>query len=113
MLPITFKERGLKTKSDNLSTKIEPLPGALESRMIRCGKANCKCAKGFLHGPYYVRRWRAGRHRSSKYVKKADVTQTKAACLVYRRNRQQLRQLIAESLNDWRQLKQMLKEIGL
>jgi hypothetical protein len=103
----------LKTKFENMSTKIEPLQGALDSRFVRCGKANCKCAKGFLHGPYYVRRWRSGRHRASKYVKKADLIRVKTACLVYRKNRQQMRQLIAESLNDWRRLKQMLKEVGL
>ena len=32
--------------------QLQPLPGSLRRRMIKCGKKNCKCRKGRLHGPY-------------------------------------------------------------
>lgn len=33
-------------------TQLKPLCGSLRRRMIRCGKKNCRCRKGQLHGPY-------------------------------------------------------------
>jgi uncharacterized coiled-coil DUF342 family protein len=32
--------------------QLTPLSGSLRRRMIRCGKKNCRCRKGQLHGPY-------------------------------------------------------------
>ena len=32
--------------------QLRPLPGSLRRRMIKCGKENCRCRKGELHGPY-------------------------------------------------------------
>ena len=32
--------------------QLQPLPGSLRRRMIKCGKKNCRCRKGELHGPY-------------------------------------------------------------
>ncbi|HEX7514114.1 MAG TPA: DUF6788 family protein [archaeon] len=32
--------------------ELQPLPGSLRRRMIKCGKKNCRCRKGRLHGPY-------------------------------------------------------------
>ena len=33
--------------------QLQPLSGSLRRRMIRCGKKNCRCRKGQMHGPYY------------------------------------------------------------
>jgi uncharacterized coiled-coil DUF342 family protein len=33
--------------------QLQPLSGSLRRRMIRCGKKNCRCRKGQLHGPYH------------------------------------------------------------
>ena len=81
-----------ETKIEKTGTKIEPLAGDVNARMVRCGKPNCKCAKGELHGPYYVRRWREFGQRRSKYVKKADVLTAKVAVETYRRQRKEQRQ---------------------
>jgi uncharacterized coiled-coil DUF342 family protein len=32
--------------------QLKPLSGSLRRRMIKCGKKNCRCRKGQLHGPY-------------------------------------------------------------
>ena len=37
---------------------------------VRCGKANCKCAKGSLHGPYWYGYWSEGGKTKSMYVGK-------------------------------------------
>lgn len=36
------------------------LPGHIVTERVRCGKPNCRCARGELHGPYHYRRWRSG-----------------------------------------------------
>ena len=108
-----MKQRGLKNKIQNSLPKIQPLPGAVCVQWKRCGKPKCKCAKGELHGGYYYHFYYVGGKLHKKYVKKAEVEQVKAGCLAYKTNRQEMRQLIKESLNDWRRLKQMLKEVGL
>jgi Family of unknown function (DUF6788) len=37
----------------NERTQLQPLCGSLRRRLIRCGKQNCRCRKGQLHGPYH------------------------------------------------------------
>jgi uncharacterized coiled-coil DUF342 family protein len=32
--------------------QLKPRSGSLRRRMIKCGKKNCRCRKGQLHGPY-------------------------------------------------------------
>jgi hypothetical protein len=103
----------LKNKIQKTLPKIEPLPGAVCLQTVRCGKPDCKCAKGELHGGYYYHFYYVRGKLHKKCVKKADVMQTKAACLAYKTNRQEIRQLIRESLNNRRSLKRMLKEVGL
>ena len=101
-------------KSAETTTKIEPLRGSLEQRFIRCGRSNCKCAKGELHGPYYLRRWQRRGKRCSKYVKKRDVFVTFHAVSEYKRNKQETRELI-RSINEsgntiWRTMRAILRE---
>lgn len=56
------------------------LAGAVCAQYKRCGKTNCRCARGELHGPYYYRfRWRAGRVTKA-YVPLAEVEGVRAAC---------------------------------
>jgi hypothetical protein len=37
---------------------------------VRCGKENCKCAGGDLHGPYWYAYWSEGGRTKSAYVGK-------------------------------------------
>lgn len=60
------------------------LPGTLISQYVKCGKPNCKCARGALHGPYWYRFWREDGYRLRKqYVRLADLEQVRAACQAY------------------------------
>ena len=117
---VMSKTRGAsrpQTKIENWGTKIAPIPGDLNARFVRCGKPNCKCAKGELHGPYYVRRFRSGGHRSSKYVKKGDVLTVKLAVETYRQEKKQSRREMREALRTIRTMRSrlfdLLSEYGL
>lgn len=56
------------------------LTGALVPEYKRCGKSNCRCARGQLHGPYYYRRWRdAGGRQRKQYVRRGQSEQVRAA----------------------------------
>lgn len=50
------------------------LTGALLPEYKRCGKPNCRCAQGQLHGPYYYRRWRdTGGVQRKQYVPRSGA----------------------------------------
>jgi hypothetical protein len=72
-------------KNQNSLPKIEPLPGAVCKQMKRCGKPNCKCAKGELHGPYYYRFVHIRGKQLKIYVKKSEFQAISAACSAYKR----------------------------
>jgi hypothetical protein len=46
---------------------------------VRCGKENCRCTVGELHGPYWYAYWSEGGKTRSQYVGKElpDATKTK------------------------------------
>ena len=66
--------------------------GAICPSMIRCGKSNCRCAHGRLHGPYYYRCWRDSQGRQHRtYIPKADVATALARQAEARRVQETLR----------------------
>src|SRR5688572_13148870 len=88
-----FSYEGLKTVGKkNIETQ-KPFPkihfdkmlnGAVCASHVKCGKPNCKCARGILHGPYYHRyQWYDGRV-IKEYIRLRDVKKVRAACKRYR-----------------------------
>lgn len=51
------------------------LPGGVIDRMMRCGKANCRCAsdQGELHGPYHQWGYSRGGHRHTRRLSDAQL----------------------------------------
>lgn len=89
--PLRVCDRGLRgaglCANESGDSKVLPkvipdkLPGTVHEQYIRCGKPNCRCAQGKLHGPYYYRFWRdRGGRLHKEYVHKADVEVVRAAC---------------------------------
>src|SRR5262245_30124792 len=113
MLRSKSMREGRRTKSENPTTKISPLPGAIDARMVRCGKPNCRCATAELHGPYYLRRWRVAGVRRSKHVKKQDVLSMKTAVETYRRQQKQARAVQRQSIQKWRDLNALLRSMRI
>ncbi len=80
----------------------EMLNGSVCASYARCGKPNCRCNRGKLHGPYYHRyQWYKGR-MIKNYVRLDRVEETREACAKYRAlqnkllaGRQRYTQLIA------------------
>ena len=56
-----------------------PLPGSLHAEYVRCGKAQCRCAQGARHGPYFRRFWRQHGRTYKQYVRRADVEAVRTA----------------------------------
>ena len=102
----TAKQRRIKHKT--LPTS---LPGAVSPMFTRCGKTNCRCTTGALHGPYYRRQWYAGGRLRSAYVRKRDLAAVQAACAVYRQERQQQRRALEYSRMSFRELVALLREV--
>ena len=72
---------------DTLLPKTIPaeLPGAVCQQWVKCGKPNCRCARGELHGPYWYRCWRDALGSCRKeYVRPADLEAVRAACAANR-----------------------------
>ncbi len=50
------ESNGIVEQIESLSAErdsLRPLCGSLRRRSIRCGKTNCQCKRGRLHGPYH------------------------------------------------------------
>ncbi len=96
----------MKTNNQVSATKM--MPGHVERRGVRCGKANCRCADGKRHTAHYHVWIDAGvRHR--RYVRRADVRGVSRACQAHRKLQAELRAGRAQ----WRGLVARLREFGL
>ena len=62
----------------------EALPGSLHAERVRCGRPDCRCARGAPHGPYWYRRWREHGRQRRQYVRPADLRATVAAIARWR-----------------------------
>ena len=50
--------------------------GSVHQEWRTCGRANCRCARGHLHGPYYVLRRRDRGRQRKEYVPREKVAET-------------------------------------
>jgi hypothetical protein len=111
------KQARAKTKIQKTLPKIQPLPGAVCAQWKRCGKPNCRCAKGELHGAYYYHFFYVDGKLLKKYVKKADVSRMKIAVETYRQQQQQGRRQVQEAMQAFRlirwRLGDLLSEYGV
>jgi hypothetical protein len=63
---------------------VNPFPkmpgvGSLHLEWRECGKPTCRCARGHLHGPYPVLRWREDGRQRKALVRPQDVLAVLAA----------------------------------
>jgi hypothetical protein len=68
----TLSVRQLQTRRARLARRLPAvdttLRGALHHQLRRCGKAECRCARGELHGPYVYLSVRTGARSRLLYV---------------------------------------------
>lgn len=95
----------MQTKTRKVLPKI--LNGTVHRQFVKCGKDNCRCAVGELHGAYFYHFERIEGKLRKRYLKTSEVEAFKTAC----RNRQELNQQIAaNALANW-ELFRSLREI--
>lgn len=106
-------DEAMKNKTEKLLPKM--LPGSVCRQMIRCGKPNCKCMRGQLHGAYYYHFVRVGGRLMKRYLKPDEVEAVKAACQARREDERakriemrQAHQSIRESSAILRRIQQSL-----
>jgi hypothetical protein len=66
------------------------LSGSVHATFVRCGKPNCKCSHGELHGPYYHRYQRVGDRIEKEYIPLSKIKEVRAACDRYRKLQDEL-----------------------
>jgi hypothetical protein len=83
------------------------LPGVVCQQWVRCGRPNCRCARGELHGPYCYHFARQNGRLRKRYVRPADVEGVRGACQARQRQRREL----AEWQECCRQMADQLREV--
>ncbi len=96
----------MKIKSGEEYTKM--VGGSVQRQFKKCGKSNCKCARGELHGAYYYHFVRVGGKLIRRYFKASEVEQTRQACLS-RRTKQKAEQI--NSNKAWQQLREIRESL--
>lgn len=96
----------MKIKSANVLPKT--MPGTVHAQYVKCGKSNCKCADGELHGAYYYHFIRVGGRLKKRYLKADEVRQVQKACLL---RQQQERKRHTINADNWRHLRELRSEL--
>jgi hypothetical protein len=95
-----------RTKHSDPAIKI--LPGHVATVRIRCGKANCRCARGDRHIAHYHVTYFAG-VRSRKYVRRDQVQEIRAACEAHRVLQAELRAGRAEYKQTLAKMRELIR----
>ncbi len=96
----------IKNKTNILLPKI--LLGSVHQQFKKCGKSNCKCSRGELHGAYYYHFVRVNGKLRKRYLKAGEVEYIQTACAARQNTEKQQR---ANTQADWEQLRELRSEI--
>src|SRR5262245_46595660 len=94
-----------------LQERMDPLPKTLPGTVCRqsrrCGKPNCRCADGELHGPYFYRFWREGRKLRKEYIRPERLAEVMKRC-TQRQKQQREKQ---QSWRKWQRTVRLLRQL--
>ena len=101
----------MKTKTAKVLPKTaEDIPnGGLYSQRVRCGKANCKCARGELHTGFYFFT-RRNKKLVKIYVRKAEIECFAGLVRQSVSDRKQNRRTSKSNFVLLKEMRQMLRE---
>jgi hypothetical protein len=68
-----------------LTGTVEMLQGSLVERYVRCGRKNCRCAKGEGHGPVFYLSFKEKGHTQLIYVPREEVGKVRQQLLSFKR----------------------------
>ena len=101
----------MKTKTAKALPKILPLPGSVCPQYRRCGKPNCRCHRGEMHGAYFYRFWREKGRLKKEYVPRSQVEAVRSTCALYRDAKATARKQRQEGWQAFRELMHLLREL--
>lgn len=90
-----------------------PLKGEVCEQYVRCGKDNCRCATGILHGPYYYRVYRENGTVHKVYVRRRDLSSVRASVAEYHRLELLLKEMRSKRVNLTRSIRSSLRSVAL
>jgi hypothetical protein len=99
-------ERKVKKSADSLPKILDMAcyNGSLQQQWVKCGKANCKCSRGQLHGPYFYLFVSMSDGLWKAYVRRGDVPLIRAAIMERKRLHSSFRAEVRQSHNLLRQM---------
>lgn len=96
----------MKIKTEKMLPKT--MTGTVHEQYVRCGKPNCKCSRGELHGAYYYHFVRVGGRLTKRYLKATEVEAVRSAV-----HARQIEEKNWRKENDelWRKLRLMRSQL--
>jgi hypothetical protein len=94
-------------KTESAKTLPKMLPGVVCEQWKRCGRKNCRCVAGALHGPYFYRFWRQGGRLRKAYVPRNAVDDVRKCCAA----RQEAARSHAAASAELRRMTEILREL--
>ncbi len=95
-----------RVKTKSTETLPQSLSGAVCKQWKKCGKSNCRCAKGGQKHVQYCRFYRENGRLKQQYVKAKDLETVRAACAAHRQERQKRQ----AAKTEWQALFARLKQ---
>jgi hypothetical protein len=77
---------------------------------VRCGRSNCRCARGKLHAPYAYLFWREGGRLRKRYVPASTAPALRAALRAMKERRDWLRAQVRAARQQWRDLVKVVRD---
>jgi hypothetical protein len=109
---------GRSERSSSVTETVNPLHktapdqliGTVHYQWVRCGHANCRCARGQEHGPYAFHFFRVHGHLHKRYVPKAEAAAISAACDRRRELETVQRRLAKAARQGWQEMLVPIRE---
>ncbi len=98
----------MQTKTQTVLPKM--MTGTVHTQYVRCGKQNCKCARGELHGAYFYHFVRVGGKLRKRYLKAVEVEKIKESCALRQQQEKRRRDDSKTVWNLIRQIRENLRE---
>lgn len=97
----------MKTKTAKALPKM--MRGSVHRQFKKCGKTNCKCTRGDLHGAHYHFVRVSGKLRK-RYIKSRDVEEILAACVARQKHTKERRAALIADWHKFREIRTNIRE---
>jgi hypothetical protein len=89
--------------------QVSPKIPALCRYPVKCGRPNCRCARGHLHESWRLVWWSPGRRRHYRYVRRSELAQVRAILAKRMADRQRARAERISATYQLRELSRLLR----